>query len=415
LPPGTIDHQRAYWFFQWFEKHRVTTEHTAKLLLSNPVALNELRELAQMASTQTLAPLESTDAVLAGRGIDLSGQLDCLHIDCRRLQVQRLFSKVWHYFDVIVVQDSVAHEVAHHWDSPTPAMKKWLLGHIAVLLYLREIGAESLLEFRMRPPGCLEHLTKHTTDAGLQRVLEHEDALANEIAKAAQIELTGRANGGVDFSLYYPPFEHTQWGSLNPKDIRGKSVEQQKIVAARQIIEKFLAYLAADVTAARQCGSPLGAAIPFHNRLLQEALPPTVADVAVNIELPVLQNVSPSTLIEIRRDEAEHFLRFKSALRMAIEERLRNAATSNSRAIAREIVRDVIDPELHTIRARLKAAERAAAKKPALGLGVGALATACGILVGLPARWHMGAAWQLPSVSPVPLELSFWMSNLRLR
>jgi hypothetical protein len=239
-------------------------------------------------------------------------------------------------------------------------------------------------------PGCLEHLTKHTTDAGLQRVLEHEDALANEIAKAAHIELTGKANGGVDFSLYYPPFEHTQWGSLSRKDIRGKSVEQQKIVAVRQIIEKFLAYLAADVTAARQCRSPLGAAIPFHNRLLQEALQPTVADVAVNIELPVLQNVSPSTLIEIRRDEAEHFLRFKSALRMAIEERLRNAATSNSKAIAREVVRDVIDPELHTIRARLKAAERAAAKKTAFGLGVGTLATACGILAGLPAPVAFG-------------------------
>lgn len=385
----TTNSQKAYWMFEWLDRHRVTTSEGAKLLLSNPVALNELRQIAQAADEQEPSSLESRDAVLAGRGIDLSGQLDCFHMKCRRLQVERLFSKVWHYFDVIVVQDSIAHEVAYHWQNPTNDRKKWLLGRIAVLLYLREIGAESLLEFRTRPPGCLKHLKKHTTDAGLQRVLENEDAIVDEIAKAAHITFTDKT-GGIQFTLNYPPFEHTQWGFLSRKGAGHKSLKQQKADAVRQILEKFLAYLAADVSAARECRSPLGAAIRFHNRLLQEALPTTVADVAFNIKLPILEGVLPSTLIEIRRDETEYFLRFKSALRIAVEERLKNAASSNAKAVAQEVVRDIVEPELHKIRGRLKAAERATAKKTALGLGLGTLATACGMLAGLPAPVAFG-------------------------
>jgi hypothetical protein len=57
-----------------------------------------------------------------------------------------------HYFDRIIVEDSVAHELTVHWKEANHAEReKWILSHIDVLLYLREVGAEELVEFA--PPN----------------------------------------------------------------------------------------------------------------------------------------------------------------------------------------------------------------------------------------------------------------------
>jgi len=373
-----------YWVFDWLDRHRVMSVEQAELLLANPVAVGDLKTAAQQALRQFGHPVSEGDSVLAGRGIDLSGQLDCSHPSCRKKQVDRLFSRVWHYFDKIVVEDSIAHEVAMHWDEADAKKRnEWILSHIRVLLYVKQIGAESLLDFRLKPPPCQVHVLRHIEEASLTRVLEVETALVRAILRSAEITLRPKGAGDVDYRLDYSEFEHTQWGVIPRSQARGLREGQLKALVVKQVLEKFLSYLASDVRSAHLYKAPLGAVIPIHQTLLHAATSPTIADVALQLQLPVLEGLPPEILIRIRKDENEHFSRFKTKLRLAMQERLRVKDTDAAK-IAKDIRRDIIEPELALIRDRLTATEKTVVKKSTVGIFLGALWTTCGILAGAP-------------------------------
>lgn len=371
-----------YWVFDWLDRHRVSSIDAVRLLLRNPVAFDDLRRAAEAAVKQFGKAISPGESVLAGRGIDLSRQLDCFAPSWRKQQAQRLFNKVWHYFDSIVVEDSIAHELAMH--EGEPGMPKWLLEHLEVLLYLRDIGAESLLAFRLKPPPCRLHLAQHVEEASLSRLLEAEDHVARSIAQKAPITLQRKRNGSIAYRIDFDDFEHTQWGVVPKEDRKGLSDDEIKVVAVKKVFENFLAYLASDVRAAQIYDAPLGSAIPFHQQLLRTANSPTVAEVAMRMRLPVLEGIAPDVLLRIREDEHEYFDRFRTQLRLAIQERLKAAESEDPERVANEIQRDVIEPELNAIRDRLGATEKIVAKKSTVGVFMGALATTCGLLAGAP-------------------------------
>jgi len=370
--------EQKYWVFDWLDRHRASTLDSVKLLLLNPVAVQELRQGAAAAIKQFGRKTHSkNESVLVGRGIDLSGQLDCFAPDWRRQQAHRLFNKVWHYFDKIVIEDAVAHELAHH--AAEKELPKWLVSHLEVLLYLREIGAEPLLDFKLKPPPCQVHLSQHVKEASLSAILDAEDEVARSVAQRAEIVLKKRAKV-VSYQVNFDEFEHTQWGELPLAEIGELKKDEIGVLAVKQIFKEFVAFLASDVRAARMYNLPLGTAIPFHQRLLRTANPPTVADVVMNLQLPVIEGIAPDVLLRIRQDEHECFERFRTQLRVAIQERLQAKDTKEPAKIANEIKQDIIQPELNAIRDRLSAAEKTVVKKSAVGIFMGALATTCGLL-----------------------------------
>jgi hypothetical protein len=375
-----LRNEEKYWVVEWLDRHRVSSVEGVRLLLANPVAFEDLRRAAEIAIQQFGKPVPTGESVLAGRGIDLSGQLDCFAPDWRKQQTRRLFNKVWHYFDRIVIEDPIAHELAlHKHDARIP---RWLLSHFEVLLYLRQIGAETLLTFRLKPPPCQVHLTQHVEEASLSRLFTVEDRMARSMAKEAEITIARQRNGSIKYRLNLDGLEHTQWGTVSKDEAKGLSTSKIEIIIVKKIFEHFLAYLASDVRAAHVYNTPLGPAIPFHQAMLRMANPPTVAEVAMKVRLPVLEGLDPEMLLRIRQDEHEHFDRFRTQLRLAIQERLNNANSKDSDGIAKEIQRDLIEPELNTIKARLTAAEKIIAKKSTMGIFMGALATSCGLLAG---------------------------------
>jgi hypothetical protein len=118
----------------------------------------------------TLEKIErtKTPTVVAGQAIDLSGQLDCLHWDCLKKQVDTLFSHVWHYFDGIVVVGPSANTYSDLLGRDArPEIIERLLTYVRLLLYIREIGAEDLLIFREKLPPCEVHFEEHMKRAGL--------------------------------------------------------------------------------------------------------------------------------------------------------------------------------------------------------------------------------------------------------
>ncbi len=170
----------------------------------------------------------------------------------------------------------------------------------------------------------------------------------------------------------------TQW----PVSQTGSSAEQIRTSAVTGVYDLYSSYLAADALTARQLRVPLGSSFSVHRKILAQSNQPEVDAVAFNLDLPVLNNIPISTLLRIRREEGEHFRRFQSRLRLAIDERSRASVATGSARIATEIVGDVIEPELRNIRDRLAASQRLMTKKAGVGGFLAALTTTCGLLIG---------------------------------
>ena len=84
----------------------------------------------------------------------------------------------------------------------------------------------------------------------------------------------------------------------------------------------------------------------------------------------------------MRHDEAELFSRLRTRLRAAITEQSSNLGSKDPSQLAGEIQRDMVEPELRKIKARLRASEKVLTRKSVVGLALESLVTTCGMHAG---------------------------------
>jgi hypothetical protein len=157
-------------------------------------------------------------------------------------------------------------------------------------------------------------------------------------------------------------------------------------------MKKYLSSFASDIYTARGLDSPLGSTVYFHGQLLKTIKAGLKeADVAFQLKLPILEDVSPEVLLKVRSDEKPHFEKFRQSLRLAIKQRLDNVSSDKATEIADEIRKDIIDPALNDIELRLKSAKEVVTKKAGLSLTLGALTTTFGLLTANPFLVAAGA------------------------
>jgi hypothetical protein len=94
-------------------------------------------------------------------------------------------------------------------------------------------------------------------------------------------------------------------------------------------------------------------------------------------------------------------LTFRYSLRTAIKERLRESDATDPKEIAQEIRRDVIDPALNKIERTLNGARSALLRKGAVSVGVGMLATTCGLLTANPLLIGTGFGTAMTTIAHV--------------
>src|SRR5262249_50567656 len=154
-----------FWVLEWLDEKGVDTIEDVATLLRKPRTISDLRARAEAASEkQAIRPPENY-SVLAGTGIDLTGGHSvCPGINCMRSQVDTLFKRVWHYFDRIVARDAVT-PLLLGGAGPQANIADLLLSDLAPLLYLREIGADSLIDFV--PKHFCSEWRKHAEEIGL--------------------------------------------------------------------------------------------------------------------------------------------------------------------------------------------------------------------------------------------------------
>jgi hypothetical protein len=379
-----------YWLYKWIDACGISSCDAAEARLSDPVSRQAMIDLAA-AEPFTTAPLESsaTVSITAGCGIDLSGNLDCFAWDCLKNRFDELLRHICLYFDRVVVVGASAHDFVEHFAELSPKrFSERVLPYLKLLLYLRAIGAEPLLAFRQKPPACQIHLSDAVEKARLGELLEIAEEESSYLEAEAEVS-SAPHEGHLDYEFNHPLFEHTIWGAI-PSTVASASLKRAVCVS---VFNRYLAHLTADVRTARALRTPLGSSIRYHCRLLQgRKNSDTVAETAFAVGLPVLRGIDPATIIKLRSDEQPAFERFRRALRLALTERLKSTKESRVDLIAAQIHSDLIVPAIHDVEARLNFARRALARKAALSLSIGAISTACGLLVNEPILSAAGLA-----------------------
>ncbi|MDB4908082.1 MAG: hypothetical protein JWO05_2866 [Gemmatimonadetes bacterium] len=383
----------TYWLRQWIDAHGVVSIASATLILGRDKARKDLH--ARAAAFVANTPERSNGPIIvAGRALDLSGDLDVYAWDMMRRQVDELFSRVWHYFDYVLIVGADARDYTEPWENEE-AFERNILLYVQLLLYLREIGADNLVRFIVKPEVGNEEFQPQTSFV--------KSAVANEkylslLATGGELSEVQQHNDHFHYTFNHPLLEHTQWGVVFG-DSSALSRPRLVTLVSQAVIARFASRLSSDLDAAKVHGSALGIGIQLHAAIATTESPPSSEQVMFDLRLPTIDGIDPAALMKLRQDEHPHFAAFRNALRLAAKERLTN--TSSTTDIAREIERDVIGPALTDLQRRLQEAERVLAKKAALRIGMGALATTCGVVSANPLLVTAGVGTVLSALGPL--------------
>jgi len=380
-----------FWLYRWIDEYGVeSAEDLDALLRPNSAAVARLSEMVAAEEWTALPPYEgSQPAIVAGLGIDLSGDLECWHHECQIRQVDKLFGRVLHYFGEIVVAGPPAHEFVESLDGGSDEDTLRKIGeHARALLYLRAAGAEDMVSFVQKPPACEVHYRQHAEEAGISELMARAGEWVDHLEAGGRVGALDAHEDHWHYRFDHPDMEHTVWGTLV---LPGGRTEATIRDVCEAVFGRYSAHLVSDLSAAKQLGLPLGAGVHMHEDALSGwSRSRTIEDVAFHLQLPVLDELPIADIVRVRQDEMEFFHNFRHALSIAIEDRL--SADASSQAVAGEIGRDVIEPELARIAARLRAAETTFKRKAGASVAVGALATTVGVVIGAPLVVVAGAA-----------------------
>lgn len=387
--------------FDWLEDHNITSTAEVAELLPKYRVIDDLRTRAEgWQGKQSVAKRGDVVSLVAGTGIDLTGGdlMVCPSPVCMRRQVDTLFKRAWHYFDEMVVQDVFTPALLDELDGAPygfDVIRDVFLSHLEPLLYLREIGAEHLVDFQPKILPCEEHWEDHAREQGLESVLALRASLITQLRSHMRFYYEDDGAGKRTYRVLYPDVDATRnIGAESAPEFESSEIvteEQVQNAVLEELFRWYVTHLTGDVATAAHLKLPLATVLGFEAKLLSLSRPIEVSDVVFQLQLPVLEGIPTSTLIKLREEQSDSFARFRDSLRLAAQERLKAGRSGSAKLLADEIRMDVIEPSLHVIRQRLASSQKAMVKKTSVGLFLGAVATTCGLLYGPSAAMAISA------------------------
>lgn len=371
-----------YWLAHWLDEHDIRNLRAARQFLKDKKHIEDLCTSVSTAPT-VATPLKEAEetTIVAGRTIDLSGELGCYHPECLQGDVDRLFSRVWHYFDIIVVTGLTPAYALHLLTDADDDSIERFLGFVENFFYVRRIGAENMLVYRPKPHACTFHLRQHAEQFGVASLLDKRETWISSFSARAEIEELDRHDDHWHYAVLHPDLQHTAYGELHLKVRKGKTPKDAEVFGA--VFDEFAANLVGDVGAAREMRSPLAAATTVHGDMLSRTPtdPPSVQDAMFELRLPVASGLTTKDLIKLRKENWQYFDAFRLRLKKAAREFILNAEDGAPPAdIARQIENDIIEPGLIEIRRNLRSSVDTLTLKSAVSLPVGTIATTIGLL-----------------------------------
>jgi hypothetical protein len=393
VPEGFKGMLGSCWLYDWLDVNHVRNASQAIRLLSQPKVRESLANLAIESKRDTCdGPLPSDGVpIVAARGIDLSGELGCVHFECLEREVETLFRRVWHYFDYIVVAEPPQEVAIAYGRKQSPDLERILINCIKLLLYLRKIGADKLLFFKRKAAFCEKHSYENMAVAGAAGIHNWAAKLVDKVAAEAEVTKLGE----VLFKVSHP--------AVGTNVVRKEAVLNEvnlRCELSNELVTRHIAGVSSDLFTSKLLGAPLGSVLPFYKEILTSfdsdliagvGLEP-VASVAFELNLPVLDGVSIETLLALRQDESPYFERFRAALRRAIREKIDSGKARSPDKIAEEIKKDVIQPALSEIEIKLRLSLKSLVFKGMSGVGLSSVMTIAGVCLNHPLLTAAGLA-----------------------
>lgn len=377
-----------YWLGQWVDEYEVTSSEQALRVLDLPGPMSRLAELAGAAPTyrDPAEPIPDL-SVAAGRGIDLSGYMACGAFECMQKAVDATFPNIFHYFDHIILEGTSPRwflNCLRDWPkSRHSELHRDIAEDVAIILYLREIGAYKYSIFREKPQGfCSKHMNQYAKE---YKVPAYRDSVALHSA-------TERLSAEAKFDMKWRKGVWTFWVThdffsepASSTIARGKKRPPKPEEMAETVINRFTGGSLADIVFANKIGAPLARVIDTKWIDSKEGgSSANEGDVALHLELPVIDGIAIRDLLMLREDEKPFFDKFRAALRKAIEAQIQQNASAAPQAVARSVIREYIEPTLADIDTRLKVNQKKLSRKIGASLAVGAAVTSAGLIGALP-------------------------------
>lgn len=318
---------RNNWFHDWLIQNEITSKETAYSAAKDSKRFGDLVSRAEAQQTEPIG-LVGGNSLVAGRSYDLAGYLACPHPDCHVKQVDELFTRVWHYFDQIAIVGIDAHRFlgsVSGKEKPTAdEIAEFVAAWAQPIFHIREIGAEGLVTWITKPPPCPVHWAEYKKFPEYQLSKSAERRLASQLLAGGTVQLVDKPTEPKRLVLKH---EDLIYGSdmedleeLAKSKRRGESLE---LTLARLIVQRYWLNTANDAYAARSMGLPLGIGISLEAKLASlqgNALSP--ANVAFNLNLPVVDGLPINELLALRDAEQDSFEAFRDSLNRAFKERL---------------------------------------------------------------------------------------------
>ncbi len=392
----------GFWLLDLLTEQEIRTPEELTRAFWQGTLSSTVFDLALAEETYSLSPLEPTGtALVAAHGLDLSGSLGCMGIECLHRDLHRLLSRTWFYFDQVAVRGPTKQVVRNLIDGDsTDDGKHNVESLMQSLLYIREVGAEEFLLFTEKRPACEIHYRDHLSEAGLDHILQGSESIIAELMKDGTVEEFSPHEDHLQCTFNHPMLEHTAWPCLDLPAEEGNP-EIIKRAAAEAVFARFASHLTSDVLTARTLEVPLGLGTAVYDRLVCEEL--TETNVALALDLPILTDVTPRDAMKIRDAEAGSFDRFRDALKTAMNEAIASAAArpgpvlrrpddSSASGVAADIINDVIGPSLNEIDDAMVRCQSVLNKKALTSVGVASIFTLAGLAFAAPLLLPAGIA-----------------------
>jgi hypothetical protein len=304
-----------YWLYEWIDEYGIRTVGDCVKVARKKSALDRLFELSAAAPRSINPESVPRYSVVAGSRVDLSAQLSCAEWECLVPQVDYVFSRIWHYFDNVIVDGLDADDIR----LPIEDYAYSLQNRVHLLLYLRKIGAEKHIIFVPKPRSfCTDHYREHAAAQGLDALFEPqlEDQVVAKLVNEANIVIA-RRDYGWHFSVRHPNLEEVI-GTMAHDDPSHRPTKEE---VAREVFGRYCNSLVTDVSTSQALGLPLlqPAEVPWLD--YRRGTPENTEEIAaLSMRLPVLAGVPASELLKIRSHDWPDFEILRDTLRCAIQD-----------------------------------------------------------------------------------------------
>lgn len=407
-----------YWLDQWLDEKEVSAEWEIDHILNTQHGLQSLIETVRESYENEqqqgyVYPDQSsvTDSIVAGRRLDLSGSLSCSAYDCLRNNIDNVFKNVWHYFDNIVVEGITPSAVTEALRSDRHESFHTMLYVIReqarLLLYCRSIGADRYITYAQKTLSlCSHHWSEYARSLGMPHLYDKsvQDHLIHQILDSMEYEVEKYANDSWLVSVTSAAFQEPRRLILS-----GGSKPDGPDIAGH-LFNNLATAAISDIGIAQRLSLPIieptnidwmSQRAKNRRKSGNNTLAPTAADVALQMNLPVFDNLTTADFLKLREDERPDFEAFRAALRIAITKRIEAVGKEESAAaIARNVVEEYLRPGLAEIERKMRSSRQAVVKKSSVNLTIGAAAVGVAAVGPIPLSIAAGIA-ALGSAIPV--------------